>query len=427
VSNDNYRFPAVRMPFRLKDPHFLMTCFKITTANVNGVLIAAQAMMGAQRSAIQIIGSDMYARITDSAGSQTDVAISVPEINTLTTATLTTDGTAVVLRKNGSTSGSSLQGINATVQSNLDSLALGFGYWNFFPQQATQGAFFGWISGPGNPSSGELGVLESYLRTFGEVTAPPVTTGEDLLQAQYDAGNLGWWGRSAVQAEFTNDSAGLIPADSWTDLVGAWLHHANTSSPRFFQEPNAALRPALTTDGNGFHALHITDGHKIVNAGASTTAFHIFIMANITQYEGTLFSDMDVANHGFRGRYDGDDGKFYFAAGTGAATVEIEVLMPWRAIPEFRAPGLHLYEAYYDGTNMLLRIDNDDLLMATQVLGAAVVAGGADLWLARNPDGTGDNAGDYYEAAVLKNYAYTVLAERDAIGTSVAAAAGEVL
>jgi hypothetical protein len=431
TSSETYQYPTNKMPFALKDAHFMLACFAITTAGVDGTLVAAQEMTAAQHSAIKVVGPNVVAEQTDINGASVSTGLSAPARNTPTTTALVSSGSTLRMRVNGTNSSSvSTSGLAA---SPFGSAGLGYGYWNYFPQQSIQGQFYGWILGAGNPIDTELAVLENYLKTFAQSSVGG-SSAETLLQAQYDSpnNNAGWWGDNRTLSDFTTDGAGTTPATAWsgTDatLVGRWLNHANVASTRFMQELVDANRPTLGTDTNGFHGVSLSSGHPIKNAGGSTSAFYVAIMVDNLQYAGTVLSDMDVANHGMRIRYDGNTGRYYLAVGrnSGASTLEISVAMPWvvgASVLEFHAPGKHLVEAWYDGTNIGLRIDKSGTMVTTSALGFAMTAGSADLWLASNPDGSASSGGLYYQVPMLKNFCFSS-GNRDTVATFAASRGG---
>src|SRR5205085_4697589 len=419
-SNDNYRFPAVRMPFNLKDSHFMMALFRPTTAGSDGVLVAAQEILGSQHTAIRVLGGQIKAEVTDSTGRSDGLLGGVPTLNALTLATLTSEApnNLIRLRVNGSAA-LSVVSDPLLAASNYSTISVGYGYWDSYPQQAVQCLHYGAIVGAGVPTEAELTVLGQYLTTFAQAPVAPLTGAEAIIQGKFDAGNAGFWGSLASLTYFWNSAVDHTHPSAFGTVgspiaAAVWINRGNPINGHDYIENNLTNAPVLSSDGaDNFYKIYAPS--KVVGAGASSTKWHLTWTADFTTYECVLASDRNAAHKGFRLRYSGDTDKFYLDVGrVGSTTVTLELATPWAGT--FAAPGKHVLEAWYDGTNIGLRLDRSAVYVATVALGGAVDPGAADLMLAGDWDGSSPGVINSYDLVVLKNDEF-VLADRNTVAT----------
>jgi hypothetical protein len=408
---------------------------------VDGTLIAAQEITGPQHSCLEVVGSNVWVRMVDQNGLSTGVtAGAAPPVNTPAVATLYHSGGVSPLLKGRVDGVGDASSVSTTslVASNFGAASLGYGYWNYFPQQAIQGYVFGGIMGAGTPTQAELGVMEAYLRTF--AVTPVVLSGyEALIQAQFDApnNNGGFWGRLTSVSNFWNSATDHThPAGFGTtgSPVGAmvWINSGNPINGHDAVETNNLQSPLLVDDGSGHNVYEVYQGTEVAGAGAASTAFHFIAVMKDTTYEGVIASDMTSANHGWRLRYSGNTDKFYLDIGLGSSTFTLELPTPWAGT--FSAPkggnagatagGNFTIEAKYDGTNAGLRYNKSATYVASQAVGAPMVAGGPNLMIGSDyPKGTTLSVLYLHELMFTKNFTFSA-GNADTINTGMGALAG---
>jgi aryl-phospho-beta-D-glucosidase BglC (GH1 family) len=425
ASDPNYRYPACKMPFNLTDPHFMVTTFSISTAGVDGTLLSAQEIFASSHSAIMLSGGKVRYEAMDANGIFAQVTDGVAQpLNTLVTATANVTAATQKLRVNGG-AWEPVSPSTAFVASPFSTVGLGMGYWNYFPQQTTQGYGYGYIVGPGTPTDAEVGVLENYLKSFAQA-AGPTDPGEIAIQTQFSAGNLGWWGDNRSLSEFlAQASVAGVPPVGWTDLIGAWINHGNKTNGHDLVQTDNSVRFQLGTDGGGLHYVHGYNGAPLKNVGGSTTAFYACIALDVLtpSYDCNILSSRSTANTGITLEQEAFAATFIAKFGTGSALVT--VTSPAYAAGSNNPAGKNVVEIWFDGTNCAIRLNKGT--PATAAL-SALSAGNADLLLLGNYPLTGSSTANstvanVYEAVVFKNYCPNST-DRDAICTWVASKAG---
>jgi hypothetical protein len=433
AGNDNYRYPASRMPFDLKDPHFMVCAFKITSAGTVGTLMAAQEIMGSQHSALQVLGDGfVWARMVDSAGLTAGIGMAQPALNALCVATLAHSGGAtpqVRLRVDGA--GSSFSSTASMVASPYGTLSLGMGYWDYYPQDAIQGLEYAWIAGKGAITDAELAIVETYAKSFGQVPAAPPSGADALIQAQFTAGNAGYWGGRLTDFAQLQEAYGGAAPTSWTALAAVWKNKGNLANGHDLAQTDNTLRGQLGTDGSGRHFLNITNATPLVNVGASTTSFYFCMAAAIIapSYDCVLLTDSDAANKGVKIEQEAFAQIITAKFGTGAATVTVQASYTALVGTANNSPlGLAVIDGWHDGTNVEIRVNKIDPGAAGKSACAAISAGNVNMLLGggyplSSGFGTSNATLNLYDPLVFKNYCPSA-ADRDAIASDFGAAIG---
>jgi aryl-phospho-beta-D-glucosidase BglC (GH1 family) len=431
-SDPSYRFPAVAQAFGLKNPHFLMSAFKLTNPAVDGVLAAAQHIMAPTRSALKIQGGMLMVEMCDQQGHLYNVTYGTVPANTLTVGTLKYDGATMTARLNSENGSSS--GAATLVASPFSTLSLGQGYWDYYPQQAIQGYQYGWIIGPALPTDAELGVLENYLKSFGQAAVAPPAGWEALLQTQFDApnNNGGVWLSARSLSEFAKSPTDATAPAAFTDFFRVWHNHGNVAGGHELSQADATTPWQLGTDANGKHYGNCYTGAPLKNVGGATSKFYFALAIDVREstYDGTILSDSNAANVGWKVEHLASaPHKFKLTVGTGAASVSVTVAYTV-PVGNTDAAGLHLLEGWHDGTNIQIQLDGVDPGAAGKAACGAISPGAADMVLLGGyPFATywssGVN-GNVYEGAVLKNYCPSST-DRATLRTGIAAQAALVV
>jgi endoglucanase len=311
-SNDNYPYPAARMPFDLTDPHFMVAAFKVTSAGTTGTLMAAQEITAHTHSAIKLNAGKTELNQGDIANVDniiTDAA--TVALNTATTASMASSNGAQRLRVNGVQVGTSAANFSA---SPFGAASIGMGYWDYYPQDAIQGYEHAWIMGKGSITDAELTVLENYAKSFSQAPVVPLSGAPLLLQTQFDAGNGGIWLSNAGLTEFCQLGTGSTPPADWTELIGRWKNHGMKLTLGVFSGAVKALHPKLVPDAAGVDSLNQKPGRgdfrpwKQPLAAATVPASRqtIYRMGRDVKSDSQYWLSWPTRVHVVRG-YDGAD------------------------------------------------------------------------------------------------------------------------
>ncbi len=155
--------PRNRMPYHLQDPHFMVMALRLPAAG-SGVALQASAPHNGWHAELAFSAGRPQARRRDPDGQE--LVLSAPgALQAGVAASISLRGAqgAQGLRVN---SANVAGGSNSFAGAPFGQLLIGWGYQNDQPVPGFGGHAFGAISGRGNPSDAEMGVLERYLLTL---------------------------------------------------------------------------------------------------------------------------------------------------------------------------------------------------------------------------------------------------------------------
>lgn len=155
--------PRNRVPYEIGDPHFSLAAVSVPGAGNTGIVFQASNAGVLYASELAFVNSRVQARCTDQSGtsvvltSPTALAANAPAVLTFTSAP-----GAQRLRVNSALVGS---GSANFAGSPLDQLLIAWGFQEYYPRAGFGGHVYSVVTGRGAPTTAELAVLESYLRT----------------------------------------------------------------------------------------------------------------------------------------------------------------------------------------------------------------------------------------------------------------------
>jgi hypothetical protein len=148
------------MPYNLQDPHFMVMALRLPAAS-NGVAMQASAPHNGWHAELAFSAGRPQARWRDPDGQE--LVLSAPgalQVGTAASVSLRGTQGAQNLRVN---SVSAASGSSSFAGAPFGQLLIGWGYENDQPVPGFGGHVFGAVTGRGNPSDAEMGVMERYL------------------------------------------------------------------------------------------------------------------------------------------------------------------------------------------------------------------------------------------------------------------------
>lgn len=267
--------------------------------------------------------------------------------------------------------------------------------------------------------------------------APPAgSTGLDVLEAKFGAGDNGAWLDPVPVSRFQTFYTGGADLTAYGDgtggtgLFGRWKDRSGRGHD--FIETDQFSRPSAHSVG-GIARAAIYDRGPIQNAGGINGPFYMCAVVETDTYYGNWLSDRTANFNGVQLGHDADNsgpgggtGDIYVSAGTGAARVVARCFSNVAAQYTILS-GKHLVECWYDGTNLTVRFDKGTGNKTASTALSGISAGGPDMLIGADmPNGNDWIIGNYFQVVVLRNGCPTQT-ERDLIATFAASRAGLTL
>lgn len=431
--NDNYKYPAARMPFDLTDAHFMVCAFLVSTAGTTGTLMSAQEIMGTQHSALRINGGKVQLDqmdVNSLANSILDSA-TLP-LNTAKTASFVSSNGAQRLRVDGTQVGATTKTFST---STFSAATIGYGYWNYYPQDGIQGYEHAWIMGKGSPTDAEMAILETYAKSFAFLVAPPAPAPSPAPSPAptpaptppppsapesaifTGAGQpAGTWLTTDTFTRFNKShfAPNIVPCTSWSDVAGEWLDQSGNNSIMYDVTDSNRMQLDNGTTLAKANALVWGPDNRLLNMGASTTGLWFCIVPHWSDYYGTVFSDSNgtrsnigVISSLTQGislvHYADDPGhEWRLVVGTGTGKVEA---VASNGIGGFGTPNNYfVIDGYVDPANHIASIRVNGGTPGTVALPSFAAGSPADLYWSRFVDGTSATFQRYLQIDMTKNF-----------------------
>ena len=356
--------PVNIQPYGLADNHFHITAIKIPNQTTYGTVFVANNEQGQARSELRIEAGNAVGVINTSGN--TTFKVTSPNkltINSFHVMSMRSTPGAQVLRVDKAQIAS--MGVTPGA-AELTSMEIGFLYGNFFPLEGFTGSFYGAITGKGNPSDAELGVMEEYLAQIcGTTLAPPASDYPSTVSALTD------WSDPSTFSSLLQSSTGGGTVTS----VGQVIGQVNSRAPGTINltVPDTA-RFVLRQDGGGKYYLDTGAGWNTTGGGGSTTGFFFIAALKINGgYINTLWSDHTslTPNNGYEVLYDAGLDRYVFSVGNGSARTNLVD----STVINFNTGPVFVVMAWDDGTNLNIQVNNgtvNSVVRPTPVAGNAV-------------------------------------------------------
>lgn len=156
--------PQQRMRVDLDGAHFAIVAFTATNAAASGSLFRFSSSQEGHFTGLELSGAQPIGRFEENGGKTTSIAGTAVALNTVTVCSITSKNTLQQMRQQSVLKGTG--GLSYTAAMYFDSMNIGGASQWSYPFNLYYARIYCAFAGLGDPTSGELGVLEKYASSL---------------------------------------------------------------------------------------------------------------------------------------------------------------------------------------------------------------------------------------------------------------------